>query len=81
MVGDSFSLADVCIAPYFQTLIQFGWTALYDQDCPRVKDWFERCQQRASYRSAVAEDFPTQLMAELQEKGAAVWHKIAAHLD
>ena len=81
VVGDSFSFADVCSAPYFQTLIQFGWTALYDQDCPRVKDWFERCQQRASYRSAVAEDFPTQLMAELQEKGAAVWHKIAAHLD
>ncbi len=81
VVGEGFTLADACLAPYFQTLIQFGWTALYDRDCPRVQDWFERCQQRASYQSAVAEDFPAQLMAELKEKGGAVWDKIAAHLE
>lgn len=81
VVGDSFSLADVCLAPYFQTLNQFSWTALYTRDCPRVEDWFKRCQQRASYQSAVAEDFPPSLMTELQAKGAAVWNKIAAHLE
>lgn len=81
IVGDNFSLADVCLAPYFQTLTQFGWTALYDQDCPRVADWFERCQRRPSYQSAVAEDFPSELVAQLQRQGAAVWHKIAAHLQ
>ena len=81
IVGDSFSLADVCLAPYFQTLLQFGWVALFEADCPRVTDWFERCRQRQSYRQAVAEDFPAELMAELGEKGAAVWHKIAAHLE
>jgi len=79
--GDGFSLADVCLAPYFQTLIQFGWTALYERDCPRVQKWFEGCTQRYSYQSAVAADFPPALMTELQEKGAAVWHKIAAHLE
>jgi glutathione S-transferase len=81
VVGDNFSLADVCLAPYFQTLVQFNWTKLYDRDCPRVTDWVQRCQQRASYQAAVAEDFPSELMAELQTSGAAVWDKIAAHLD
>ncbi len=81
MVSDQFSLADVCLAPYFQTLTQFAWTALYDKDCPRVTDWVARCRERASYREAVADDFPDDLLTELHGKGAAVWHKIAAHLD
>ena len=81
MVSDEFSLADVCLAPYFQTLVQFDWTALYDQDCPRVTDWVVRCQERESFQSAVTDDFPEELIAELQEKGRAVWDKIAAHLD
>ena len=81
IVGDNFSLADVCLAPYFQTLLQFGWVALYEKDCPRVTDWVARCCQRPSYQEAVADDFPAELMSELGEKGAAVWHKIAAHLD
>ena len=81
VVGDSFTLADVCLAPYFQTLLQFSWTALYERDCPRVTDWFARCRERASYRQGVAADFPDELTADLQEKGAAVWDKIAAHLD
>jgi len=81
VVGDSFSLADVCLVPYFQTLLQFNWTALYDKDCPRVADWFSRCREREAYRQGVAVDFPDQLMTDLQEKGAAVWHKIAAHLE
>ncbi len=39
VVGDSFSLADVVLAPYFQTLHQFGWTALYEEGYPRVAEW------------------------------------------
>ena len=80
VASDSFSLADVCLAPYFQTLLQFDWTAMFEQDCPRVTDWFERCRARQSYQEAVAEDFPDHVLTELQEKGGAVWQKIASHL-
>lgn len=79
VVSDSFSLADICIAPYFQTLLQFNWTALFDQDCPRVTDWFDRCRKRISYKEAVADDFPDDLISELQDKGSAVWDKISQH--
>ena len=81
VVSDEFSLADVCLAPYFQTLVQFDWTALYEDDCPAVTDWVARCQARASYQEAVADDFPEPLLADLRQKGSAVWHKIAAHLE
>lgn len=80
VVSDDFSLADVCLAPYFQTLVQFNWTALYTDDCPRVTDWVARCQQRPSFEEAVAADFPDELVSELQRKGTEVWHKITAHL-
>jgi len=79
VAGDTFSLADICIAPYFQTLHQFSWTALFDRDCPRVADWYHRCRERDSYQAAVADDFPDALTAELQERGAEVWDKIAQH--
>ena len=80
IVSDRMSLADICIAPYFQTLSQFAWTALYDQDCPRVTEWYQRCCERASYQSAVADDFPQDLLDKLRADGAAVWDKIAQHL-
>ena len=81
VVSSHFSLADVCLAPYFQTLVQFSWTALYDQDCPLVTSWVARCQQRPSFQSAVADDFSDELIATLQAKGSAMWDKIAAHLE
>ena len=80
VVTDDFTLADVCLAPYFQTLEQFNWTELYEADCPRVTDWVARCRARPAYQEAVAQDFPAALTAELQQKGSAVWHKITAHL-
>jgi glutathione S-transferase len=79
IVSDSFSLADACSAPYFQTILQFGWTAMYE-DCPRVADWFERCRARQSYQTSVASDFPPDISADLHAKGTAAWQKISQHL-
>ncbi len=80
MVSGSFSLADICLAPYFQTILQFGWTKMFD-DCPRVADWFQRCQERDSYQSSVASDFPPEVQADLLEKGKPAWDKIKTHLE
>jgi len=46
-----------------------------------VAAWFARCQERPSYQSGVASDFPPALITELQDQGAAVWGKIACHLE
>lgn len=80
MVGDKFSLADACLAPYFQTILQFGWTPIYE-DCGRVADWFARCRARNSYQSAVASDFPRDVQADLHAKGEPAWRTIKKHLD
>ena len=80
VVGDSFSLADVIIAPYFQTLYQYGWTDMYEKDSPRVTDWYARIRTRESYQAAVADDFSDEKMAELRAKGADGWPKIKCHM-
>ena len=80
LAGDRFSLADASMAPYFQTLYQFGWTDWY-LSRKKVADWYERCFDRPSYRTGVAADFPAEKLAELNGRGQAPWKKIQEHLN
>ncbi len=80
LAGDTFSLADAAMSPYFQTLYQFGWTAMYETH-PRVADWYARCRSRDSYQSAVTADFPDDALQSLRDKGQPAWEKIKVHLQ
>lgn len=79
LAGGRFSLADAAMAPYFQTLYQFGWTGWY-LSRGKVADWYARCADRESYRTGVAADFPAETLAQLNDKGQAPWKKIQEHL-
>lgn len=79
LMGESFTLADIALAPYFQTLHQFAWTDMY-ADCPRVADWYQRCRERQSYETAVSGDFASDVLASLHESGLRAWPKIQQHL-
>ncbi|PHR82768.1 MAG: glutathione S-transferase [Colwellia sp.] len=80
IVSNNFCLADICLAPYFQTILQFGWTKMYE-DCPHVFNWFLRCRERASYQNAVANDFSLAVQADLLAKGKPAWEKIKTHIE
>ena len=80
IVSNSFSLADASLAPYFQTILQFGWDEMY-VDCPRVIDWYDRCRSRESYKTSVACDFPPKTMEDLKQKGQQALQKIREHLS
>ena len=79
VAGDKFSLADAAMAPYFQTLYQFGWSDWY-LSRKKVAAWYERCVARASYQTGVAADFPAETLAVLRSKGAMPWKKIQERL-
>ena len=79
LAGDKFSLADAAMAPYFQTLFQFGWNEWY-ADREHVADWYERCRARASYRDGVAADFSADKLKDLAVRGAPAWTKIQSIL-
>mgnify|MGYP001571914586 CR=1 FL=1 len=80
LVSDSFSLADIMVAPYFQTVHQFDWYEMLN-DAPLVKAWFVRCQQRDSYQVGVSSDFTKALLEDLKAKGDAAWEIIRKHLN
>lgn len=80
MSGDRFSITDCVIAPYFQTLIQFGWTALYESGRPQVAGWVKRVTARPSWKTAITDDFPAETAAHLLEIGRPAWDKIRGHL-
>ena len=79
LAGDQFSLADAAMAPYFQTLYQFGWTDWY-LSRSNVASWYKRCMDRQSYQTGVAADFSAEKLAVLNSKGEAPWRKIQEHL-
>lgn len=77
-VAGDFSMADCSLAPYFQTLLQYGWTEFYEA-YPRVADWYARVRERDSYKTAVAADFSPDVMTKLNEQGKASLEKITVH--
>lgn len=79
LAGEDFSLADIAMAPYFQTLSQFGWSELYSVH-PPVADWYARVVARPSYQAGVAADFPAAKLAELKALGEPALEKIRGHL-
>lgn len=79
LAGDACSLADIAMAPYFQTLYQFGWTELFEAR-EAVADWYARISARPSYQAGVAADFPPQKLADLRQRGEPALEKIRSHL-
>jgi len=80
LAGPEFSLADAAMAPYFQTLYQFGWCAMYESK-PKVNAWYQRVFERESYQIGVAADFPDDVLRDLRAKGEPVWNKIRSYLE
>ena len=75
IAGEEFSLADAAMAPYFQTLHQFGWCEWYESRS-NVAKWYERCRTRDSYKSAVSSDITAEKLADLNARGKPAWLKI-----
>ncbi len=75
LAGESFSLADIALAPYVTRLdhlqLQFMWG-----DCPDVADWYNRICKRDGYVISHSKwfenDFIVGLMKEKGEESAAV---------
>ena len=80
IAGEAFSLADAAMAPYFQTLFQFGWHDWYAGRA-NVAAWYDRCRTRDSYQSAVADDFPDEKIADLNRRGEPAWRKIQSIIE
>jgi glutathione S-transferase len=79
LAGESFSFADVAIAPYVTRLDMLSMDGLWKNGRrPRVEDWFERVKARPSYQPAFYDWIPEQLENDLRTNGAKSWPEVAA---
>lgn len=55
LLGEKFTLADVCVAPLLDRMEDLGFANLWEEAYPAVADWLARIQQRPAYRQAYYE--------------------------
>lgn len=82
LVGDTFSIADVAMAPYLNRLHALAMDALWENGrLPRVSDWFARIRQRASFQAAIRDWVPQALAEEMLANGRRSWLAIQRILE
>jgi len=71
LVGEQYTIADICMAPLFQRMEDLGMSHMWD-DAPQVADWFARIKARPAYDAAF---YPgarmTDVFPHLREKAKA----------
>lgn len=81
LAGDSFSLADIGLAPYVNRLAMLGMSALWTEARPRLSEWFDRVRARPTFKAAFLDWCPPDLTADLLQFGSASWPEVKALLD
>jgi len=55
LLGEKFTLADICVAPLLDRMEDLGFASLWDEEFPRVANWLAEAQERPAYREAFYE--------------------------
>jgi glutathione S-transferase len=73
LAGNTFSLADIAVAPYVNRLDMLGMTELWVKSRPRLTDWFERIKSRPSFKPSLLDMCPPELTNDLKTFGTQSW--------
>jgi len=77
LVGDTFSMADIAMAPYVNRLAALAMDSMWTGGrLPKVEAWFDRVRCRSSFYSGFIEWMPKQLVEEMHENGVRSWPDI-----
>lgn len=75
LAGETFSLAEACIAPYIERLDRLGLAPMWDR-LPRVAAWFESVRARPSYDAAFTSFPPTGYDDLLRDRNESAWPEV-----
>ena len=81
LAGETFSLADIAVAPYVNRLDMLGMSELWTRARPRVTGWFERIKARPAFKPALLDWCPPDLTADLLTFGRQSWPNVARLLQ
>ena len=73
LAGETFSLADIAMAPYVNRLDMLGMSEMWIGKRPRVTAWFERVKARESFKPSLLDMCPADLTADLKTFGTQSW--------
>lgn len=71
LAGETFSLADIGVAPYVNRLHMLNMDAMWQSELPNVADWFDRVRARASFYPGIEEHLPVASREALLSNGKA----------
>ncbi|HEX4409238.1 MAG TPA: glutathione S-transferase family protein [Xanthobacteraceae bacterium] len=78
LVGDSFSMADIAMAPYVNRLAALSMERLWSGGrLPQVEQWFARVKTRPTFKPAFVDWMPETLANEMRENGRKSWNDVA----
>lgn len=75
LTGDTFSLADIAMAPYVNRLDMLGMAEMWSKR-PRLAGWFARLKARPSFHPAFLQWFPAPLVKDFATFGAQSWPEV-----
>jgi glutathione S-transferase len=78
LVGASFSMADIALAPYVNRLAALAMEHLWSNGrLPRVEEWFQRVRARPTFDPSFVKWVPVELSAQMRTNGERSWPAIA----
>jgi glutathione S-transferase len=79
LAGDTFSLADIALAPYITRLHHLQFSAWWHNK-PALTAWFAAIQSRPAYQTAITDWLNADYLTLMAEQGPKAWPHIAARL-
>jgi glutathione S-transferase len=73
LAGDTYSLADIAMAPYVNRLDMLGMSEMWVGTRPRLTDWFARMKSRPSFNPSLLDMCPPALTNDLKTFGTQSW--------
>ena len=81
LVSDMFSLAEINLAPMVARLAYLTLLEAWLADRPVVRDWWQRVQDRPSYRSEITNGISEEEVEEMREFGAPIRGRVGELRD
>jgi glutathione S-transferase len=73
LLGETYSLADIVVAPLIDRMADLGFADLWEESYPRMTDWYARMQARSAFKTAF---YPKSRLTEFLE--ITPWSKSGA---
>lgn len=73
ILGESFSLADIALAPYISRMELLGMSGLWVPHRPNIAGWLSRIKARPAFKTAISDWCPPPLLKDLSTFGSQSW--------